>query len=1311
MRLMHSPTSPMPEVARLWQQCVARPGDLDHTLIGWVQPILEVLGHNARAIPTERASQHPLPSAAYLLGSTGESDPAACMIAVTWDQNLDQPDQVRSDVRECGVNVAPAFQIYRLLHNTGVPWGILTNGREWRLYHHDTAPRLDVYYAVELPALLQIADAEGETDALADAASWFSRFFHRTAFDPSTGWLSELLESSQVYRDSLGRRLSDRAANALRLLAQGFLDFPSNSLHADPATLKQLYDHSLVVLYWLLFVLYAESQSLLPVGHSRAYQDTYSLHALVREIAYDVREKRPAVASMDRYWAHVCRLWDVLQNGNPDLGLPPHAATLFDRRRYPFLTENAIGDSHLREAVYTISQLTDDGNTDSAVLVYQDLSVRQLGTIYEQLLGYRVAVDDEDGHQLRLVADERARKQTGSYYTPDHVVDWLVERSLGPVLDAAEQRHTAPTPAGLRLRTSRAALAQELLDVKVLDPAAGSGHLLVAATDYIAHRLTALGLADAKDLGTQSEIAYWRRRVAQTCIYGVDVNPLAVELARLSLWALATEPGQPLTFLDHHLRCGNSLIGARVADMHLDTRVDASTDVPQRSAISSNRQLSMLDDPAFAASMRQAANIISRVSNTVEATGSDPQRASRTYREQFQPATRRYRRLADIWTARDFGLPVGTAVWSQILSQTLDTDGDPAGYAEIIAQAEELAHSFRFLHWELEFPNVFFPEASHRAGFDVAIGNPPYLFGEQIPEAHKRFFENHYQLATGQYDLYWLFYERTLSLLNPGGRHGFIVPDAVLARDEVAALRRVLLHDYRLDAVAVGGRVFDDPGIGNVLLTCHKHDTNEPRREDESDDGRMVDVWSYDGDQWIHARSLPLSAAENAPGHRLWVELDPRALELLTRIRRDSRPLRDFARVSRGEELGRRHLRTISAGQTDTVPVLIGADIEPLRPPQPTHTLPEALVKKHPSTYQPPKLVVVKTGSAIRCTLDRTGYVMLQSVYSVSPYTTCRLDPAYLAALLSSSLLSWYLQVTVTGYKSVFPQLNQSNVAALPIRPVAFATPPDKRAVLVIIGQRLGSAYVTGRPSTPAALTSFVNRQLRHTPERTDVVHDLLAWLAELALDLNSQRRILRSQAEPFDYLDSMSTCIPFGERFPDAAPVHGSTEDLSAAYHDIDGLRLVPPQGGDAWRLDVRLKLRTPESEWRAWEYAVNGRRIARRWAPAAWLALDADEAAYYTLALEHLPGFVNVGGFPAGRTTTPREKLLATRVPEYDASIDTYGLWQVRRRIRRTATAVQRVQTLIDMLTYRLYGMSPEEAAEFVDGQSIMPHKMDNR
>ncbi|RME42882.1 MAG: hypothetical protein D6791_16730, partial [Chloroflexi bacterium] len=889
--------------------------------------------------------------------------------------------------------------------------------------------------------------------------------------------LDTVLSTSNAEKRRISRQLRDQTPEALRLLAQGFLDFPANALIPTPETLEVIHNHSLIVLYWLLFILHAESQKRLPVRENPAYTETYSLHALTRQIASDIDHERPAVASMDSLWGYLRRLWRVLNLGNPDLDVPAHPGGLFDLEQHPFLKQHSIGDVHLRLAIDLLARTNDPLTGRHTYVDYRDLEIRHLGSIYERLLEYRLRVGEQG---LELVPGAGERKATGTYYTPDRIVQWLVDRTLGPMLDEIRSRHTEPLPDGHhRITTSRQALIDDILSVKVLDPAMGSGHFLVEAVDFIARYLVSLGLGPMADLEDEPELTYWRRRIAQSCVYGVDANPLAVELAKLSLWTLTAATGKPLTFLDHHLRCGDTLVGARMADLHLEDRGIRARD--QRPA----GQLSMLDHDAFRASMQTATGFMRQIHTLGSETDDDVKEAGHLFHNRLDSATRRYRILADIWTARYFGLQVGSALWSRLVPHVLQGDLETSPYADLIQHAQAIAQRRRFFHWELEFPEVFFPgDDPERAGFDVIIGNPPYLFGEHVPTDVKPYLRRHYSLASRQFDIYWLFFERSFWLMKPGGRHGFIVPDALLARDEAEGLRARLLEEHRITDIAHPGQVFDDPGVSAVLLVWAK----------TPPDDHLMNVWEHRESGWEAVQRLPLQELARLPGRRLLIDLDPVSLARVNHLQATTRPLRTFVAVSRGEEAGRRHLRPIEQQRAGDVPILIGGDITPLGPLAPSHCIDRRQVSKAASIYQAGKIVMVKTGRDIVCTIDRTGYVTLQSVYNLIPHPTCRLSIEYLAALLSSSLLSWYLQATVTGYKRIFPQLNQSNVEALPIRPIRFTTPAPLRTALVEQGTRLCATGLAEGDLDGAM--DFVAEQLRATPERADVIHDLLAWLA-----------------------------------------------------------------------------------------------------------------------------------------------------------------------------------------------------------------------
>jgi len=263
-------------------------------------------------------------------------------------------------------------------------------------------------------------------------------------------------------------------------------------------------------------------------------------------------------------------LFGIINVGSPPLKVATFNGGLFDPAKHPFLERYTVGDARLIEAIDKLARV------GGQFVDYRDLAERHLGTIYEGLLEYHLepiegsgirgqgsgsAAPDPrplipDPWSIDLFNDRGERHQTGSYYTPDFVVQYIVDQTLRPILDAAV--------AG---KATDAEKIAAVLSVNCADPAMGSGHFPVAAMEYIARYLVDLGVTPDADAGGEADLAYWKRRVAQNCIYGVDLNPLAVDLAKLSLWLATAAKGKPLSFLDHHLRCGNALVGARVATL------------------------------------------------------------------------------------------------------------------------------------------------------------------------------------------------------------------------------------------------------------------------------------------------------------------------------------------------------------------------------------------------------------------------------------------------------------------------------------------------------------------------------------------------------------------------------------------------------------------------------------------------------------------------------------------------------------------------------------------------------------------------
>jgi len=678
------------------------------------------------------------------------------------------------------------------MQHAGTEWGILTNGRLWRLYHKDTAHKLDRFYEVDLKALTERGDAR--------EFLYFYAFFRRAAFEDGALGVRALLAESEDYARSVGDSLKAQVYEALRHLAQGFLDYPGNGLEPDEASLREVYDSSLIVLYRLLFVLYAESRDLLPVRESAMYRDSYSLHAIKHEVSAGLTGGRTLLPTSAKIWQDLKELFGIINEGSPPLSVATFNGGLFDGERHPFLEKYSVGDGHLREAVDRLSRV------DGQFVDYRDLAERHLGTIYEGLLEYHLeAATEEPGWTVALLNDRGERKATGSYYTPDYVVKYIVEATVGPVLREA-----------VKGATSDEQQVAAVLAVNVLDPSMGSGHFLVEVTEYVARFLVELGVApEGEELDAASELAYWKRRVAQSCVYGVDLNPLAVDLAKLSLWLATVAKDRPLSFLDHHLRTGNSLVGARISD--LQPGGASAKKRKKKTPDDGGAQLSMLGDDAFRQSMSNAVGNIWLIEESPADTVEEVKEQERLYARLRGDLTRRYARLADLSTATHFGVEVDRSLWKPLADYATKTNiATLPQFQRWLDEAEAHAAERRFFHWELEFPEVFFDRQGRPlgedAGFDAVVGNPPYVRQEALGNVKPYFKAAYPETYHGVADLFVYFFGQGLKQLRRGGRLSYISSNSWLRANYATPLRAFLREEATIEELIDLGdnRVFID---------------------------------------------------------------------------------------------------------------------------------------------------------------------------------------------------------------------------------------------------------------------------------------------------------------------------------------------------------------------------------------------------------------------------------------------------------------------------------------------------------------------
>ncbi|MDE2815335.1 MAG: hypothetical protein OXK81_01375 [Chloroflexota bacterium] len=544
-----------------------------------------------------------------------------------------------------------------------IRWGILTNGAVWRLYDSRARPRASGFYEADLHALLR-----QDNDAALRA---FYLLFRRDAFTPLAGTTTTFLEDAIAE----GRRYEQRVADDLSEVV--FTDvFPNlvaalatqgDGTAANAAALADARHAALIFLYRLLFILYAEDRNLLPVNDDR--YDNYGLRIPVRdEISNRMQRGDAFSSSVAKYYRHLTDLFAQIDNGDPSIGLPPYNGGLFAPESAPLLQRVQLSDAVVAPIIYELSHTRTAPKADAArpFVNYRDMSVQQLGSIYERLLE-QAPVPGADG-ALTLRPNPYARKDSGSFYTPQELVDLIVEKTLAPLV---EERLQAFEAKAAQLRSDRRPKADRLkelqaldpaeaaLDLKILDPAMGSGHFLVTAVDYLSDYIADLveyvpgvpewldndggnayvsPLVDRIDrmraeISGRARESRWtidesqltdqaiiRRMVLKRCIYGVDKNPLAVELAKVALWLHSFTVGAPLSFLDHHLRCGDSLLGLRVTEgvdelMRLGGLGAQSAIAGAESAAAGMQRIEMLSD-ADVTEVRESAALFAGVEET-----------------------------------------------------------------------------------------------------------------------------------------------------------------------------------------------------------------------------------------------------------------------------------------------------------------------------------------------------------------------------------------------------------------------------------------------------------------------------------------------------------------------------------------------------------------------------------------------------------------------------------------------------------------------------------------------------------------------
>ena len=760
-------------------------------------------------------------------------------------------------------------------------WAILSNGRLFRILRDSSALSRQSYLEFDLEAMFS---GEVYSDfVLLWLVAHATRFAPREVDRPTTCWLEEWSrEAEQQGARALGE-LRGSVERALEILGGGLTGHPRNavlreSLRSGELRLDEFHAQLLRIVYRMIFLFVAEDRTLdgQPLLHPRDDTQTarearqhYAAHygtGRLRELASRIRGTRHG-----DLWRQF-RLVTSALSGSPDsqavrrsLALPALGSFLWDAASTTALNDTELANNDFLGCIRRLAFVRHGGALRP--VDFRQLGAEELGGVYESLLGLTPKLT---GGGSRFTFAEFAgseRKMSGSYYTPDELVQCLLDSALEPVVDAAIQGKAG----------ADAELA--ILQLKICDPAVGSGHFLVGAAHRLARRLARVRAHSAGD-SEPSPLLYQQalRDVIGRCLYGVDINPMAAELCRVSLWLEALEPGKPLSFLDRHIRVGNSLLGTTLnavtgylpddtfKSIEGDDKVVCTRLKKRNQQERDGRQMD-LGLPMVAEARAQYDTLASR-SRRIDQAPDDSLDAIRKKTEQFRrlvvsPEYRHQQMIADAWSAA-FVWPKTADAPTPITTDAirrLEESVDALDEAQCV-ELERLANRYQFFHWKLAFPEVF-----ERGGFDVVLGNPPW---ETLSPDAKEFFSTYepavramsptdqeaaYERLLGQPDIAsrWKEYRRDLyaavHFLKSSGRYGLFAPGN-LGKGDFNAYRMFVETALTITRPQGAAAQFVPEGLYNGANAT-------AIREELFDNFRLVKLAGFENTKEVWFRILP----------------------------------------------------------------------------------------------------------------------------------------------------------------------------------------------------------------------------------------------------------------------------------------------------------------------------------------------------------------------------------------------------------------------------------------------------------------------
>ncbi len=891
--------------------------------------------------------------------------------------------------------------------------------------------------------------------------------------------------------------IKENVYRALKKLIEGFFQWPSNRINPKNHEMRlKVQKSTMKLLFRLLYLLYAEGKGCLSLQNDR-YLRQYSFHHL----RYEVVDKKYKKVLSTTLWFKLKDLFRLINNGSESIRISknffyihPYIGWLFDPERNPNLETWEIGDSYLSDAIDYISRNWDKNIQEYVFIDYSILNIRFLGSIYESLLEYKIKIAKQDmalkgktnkiwvpfnefnkirkkklnldqldafdrvrAGEIYLAKEREDRKSSGSFYTPDNIVNIIIRNALEPMVQKKL----------IEAKKINQNLVDAILSIKVLDNAMGTGCFLFEAVEYLTKKLYQALQEDIKS-GKISKINFHtineaKEEIISHCIYGVDLNDLAVELSKMALWLIAeSKKTTRLDILNNRIKQGNSLIGA------------------------------FLDELDIYPSIKQ-----------------DKEKKFDEFKKNSNFDVLKI--IADIRTSIYYGNPINKELYKKLITQILNYSEEELlklKETDFIKRSRDISEEKLFFHWELEFPEVFYGLdnlGKPRTGFDVIIGNPPWAsvrgkYSTQIfTDFDISYLENKFPENTYMPNAYEFFILQSLKLLKKGGRHSYIVPDRLGFNESVEYLRKIILNQYTLNCLLYKipfPNVIVDTLIYSLTATNPKNN-------------HKIIVKEYNNE----SVEIDLNFYQNISDTTFHFFKNKEILDSIKAIDTAETIKLENSAETTGGFGGKSELITNTKINNRQIEVVKGINVEryTIKGNRYFDFKKENITGRTTNKIKlgtSPKILIRKTGMVLYSAYDNTGIYPEQSLYFLFKFNG-GYSPLYLLSIINSSLFKFYYIEKLVTNRDTTPQLKKIHLDQFPLKKINFTTNETDKKNLC---KRLVELYDTYLyMGVMGVFEKVVNDCLANDDkgdninEKNDVIHDFLTVLAQNMIDFNKK--------------------------------------------------------------------------------------------------------------------------------------------------------------------------------------------------------------